>query len=194
MVRRHEPERHDANTQRCRLSFGRKTDTRQQINVCLHAVLSCELTAPCFSLPSSQNTRIKEGIININPDEEPLRSELLSGKFTVLVSAEANADYRFIITPHDRQSIMLMMLVKEECVYLQGSLHMYACICLVYNTYKHVYVHTNLIICSCSFQPGRDAKGAALALFTARLHRPDVTTHKAVLQAIIYQLDKAIER
>ncbi|XP_078115967.1 tyrosine-protein phosphatase non-receptor type 9 isoform X2 [Sander vitreus] len=72
-----------------------------------------------------KNTRIKEGIININPDEEPLRSELLCGKFTVL--------------------------------------------------------------------PGRDAKGAALALFTARLHRPDVTTHKAVLQAIIYQLDKAIE-
>ncbi|KAG7238372.1 hypothetical protein INR49_030879 [Caranx melampygus] len=72
-----------------------------------------------------KNTRIKEDIININPDEEPLRSELLSGKFTVL--------------------------------------------------------------------PGRDAKGAALALFTARLHRPDVTTHKAVLQAIIYQLDKAIE-
>ncbi|XP_015809636.3 tyrosine-protein phosphatase non-receptor type 9 [Nothobranchius furzeri] len=72
-----------------------------------------------------KNTRIKEGIININPDEEPLRSELLSGKFTVL--------------------------------------------------------------------PGRDAKGAALALFTARLHRPDVTTHRAVLQAIIYQLDKTIE-
>uniref|UniRef100_A0A8C5BYT4 Tyrosine-protein phosphatase non-receptor type 9 n=1 Tax=Gadus morhua TaxID=8049 RepID=A0A8C5BYT4_GADMO len=72
-----------------------------------------------------KNTRIKEGIFNINPDEEPLRSELLCGKFTVL--------------------------------------------------------------------PGRDAKGAALALFTARLHRPDVTTHKAVLQAIIYQLDKAIE-
>ncbi|XP_030643834.1 tyrosine-protein phosphatase non-receptor type 9 [Chanos chanos] len=72
-----------------------------------------------------KNTRIKEGIYNINPDEEPLRTELLSGKFTVL--------------------------------------------------------------------PGRDAKGAALALFTARLHRPDFTTHKAVLQAIIYQLDKAIE-
>ncbi|KAJ8382649.1 hypothetical protein SKAU_G00034270 [Synaphobranchus kaupii] len=72
-----------------------------------------------------KNTRIKEGIYNINPDEEPLRSELLSGKFTVL--------------------------------------------------------------------PRRDAKGAALALFTARLHRPDITTHKTVLQAIIYQLDKAIE-
>nr|XP_023668260.1 tyrosine-protein phosphatase non-receptor type 9-like [Paramormyrops kingsleyae] len=72
-----------------------------------------------------KNTRIKEGIYNINPDEEPLRSELLNGKFTVL--------------------------------------------------------------------PGRDAKGAALALFTARLHRPDSTSHKAVLQAIIYQLDKAIE-
>uniref|UniRef100_A0A8C9W6Z5 Tyrosine-protein phosphatase non-receptor type 9 n=1 Tax=Scleropages formosus TaxID=113540 RepID=A0A8C9W6Z5_SCLFO len=72
-----------------------------------------------------KNTRIKEGIYNLNPDEEPLRSELLSGKFTVL--------------------------------------------------------------------PGRDAKGAALALFTARLHRPDGTSHKVVLQAIIYQLDKAIE-
>uniref|UniRef100_A0A8C2B9T9 Tyrosine-protein phosphatase non-receptor type 9 n=1 Tax=Cyprinus carpio TaxID=7962 RepID=A0A8C2B9T9_CYPCA len=72
-----------------------------------------------------KNTRIKEGIYNINPNEEPLRIELLSGKFTVL--------------------------------------------------------------------PGRDAKGAALALFTARLHQPDLTTHKAVLQAIIYQLDKAIE-
>lgn len=33
-----------------------------------------------------QNTRIKEGIYNINPNEEPLRSELLCGKFTVLVS------------------------------------------------------------------------------------------------------------
>ncbi|XP_054633912.1 tyrosine-protein phosphatase non-receptor type 9 isoform X1 [Dunckerocampus dactyliophorus] len=76
-------------------------------------------------LQAYKNTRLKEGIININPDEEPLRSELLSGKFTVL--------------------------------------------------------------------PGRDANGAALALFTARLHRPDITTHKAVLQAIIYQLDKAIE-
>ncbi|XP_035274174.1 tyrosine-protein phosphatase non-receptor type 9-like [Anguilla anguilla] len=72
-----------------------------------------------------KNTRIREGIFNIDPDEEPLRTELLSGKFTVL--------------------------------------------------------------------PGRDSSGAALALFTARLHRPDVTTHKAVLQAIIYQLDKAIE-
>uniref|UniRef100_A0A8C2FU68 Tyrosine-protein phosphatase non-receptor type 9 n=1 Tax=Cyprinus carpio TaxID=7962 RepID=A0A8C2FU68_CYPCA len=72
-----------------------------------------------------KNTRIKEGIYNINPNEEPLRIELLSGKFTVL--------------------------------------------------------------------PGRDEKGAALALFTARLHQPDLTTHKAVLQAIIYQLDKAIE-
>ncbi|XP_026124279.1 tyrosine-protein phosphatase non-receptor type 9-like isoform X3 [Carassius auratus] len=72
-----------------------------------------------------KNTRIKEGIYNINPNEEPLRSELLCGKFTVL--------------------------------------------------------------------PGRDANGAALALFTARLHRPHLTTHKAVLQAIIYQLDKAIE-
>lgn len=51
------------------------------------------------------------------------------------------------------------------------------------------------LLCTFGYvQPGRDSKGAALALFTARLHRPELTTHKAVLQAIIYQLDKAIER
>lgn len=45
------------------------------------------------SLPSPavicflQETRLKEGIVRLQPQEEPLRSELLSGKFTVLVSA-----------------------------------------------------------------------------------------------------------
>lgn len=34
-----------------------------------------------------QETRLKEGIVRLQPQEEPLRSELLSGKFTVLVSA-----------------------------------------------------------------------------------------------------------
>lgn len=59
---------------------------------------------------------------------------------------------------------------------------------------KHAdFALVHMLIWYCFSQPGRDAKGAALALFTARLHRPDVTTHKAVLQAIIYQLDKAIE-
>lgn len=57
-----------------------------------------------------------------------------------------------------------------------------------------VWVLSDGLLMLCSPQPGRDAKGAALALFTARLHQPDITTHKAVLQAIIYQLDKAIER
>lgn len=42
------------------------------------------LTSPaviCFL----QETRLKEGIVRLQPQEEPLRSELLSGKFTVLV-------------------------------------------------------------------------------------------------------------
>lgn len=34
---------------------------------------------------SWQETRLKEGIVRLQPQEEPLRSELLSGKFTVLV-------------------------------------------------------------------------------------------------------------
>jgi len=32
-----------------------------------------------------QNTRIQEGLYNIDPMTEPVKSELLSGKFTVLV-------------------------------------------------------------------------------------------------------------
>lgn len=32
-----------------------------------------------------QETRLKEGIVKLKPHEEPLRSELLSGKFTILV-------------------------------------------------------------------------------------------------------------
>lgn len=36
-----------------------------------------------------QEVRLKEGIVRLQPQEEPLRSELLSGKFTVLVGAAA---------------------------------------------------------------------------------------------------------
>jgi len=43
-------------------------------------------------------------------------------------------------------------------------------------------------------QPGRDVSGAAIALFTARLHQPSQTTHQAVLNALIFQLDVAMER
>jgi len=43
-------------------------------------------------------------------------------------------------------------------------------------------------------QPGRDVSGAAIALFTARLHHPPQTTHQAVLNALIFELDVAMER
>jgi len=36
--------------------------------------------------------------------------------------------------------------------------------------------------------------GAAIALFTARLHQPSQTSHQAVLNALIFQLDVAMER
>lgn len=42
-------------------------------------------------------------------------------------------------------------------------------------------------------QPGRDASGAAIALFTANLHNPKVVTHRTTLQGIIYQLDAALQ-
>ncbi|KAK3096744.1 hypothetical protein FSP39_002853 [Pinctada imbricata] len=41
--------------------------------------------------------------------------------------------------------------------------------------------------------PGRDKYGAAIALFTARLHFPTQTTHQQVLKALVYQLDAALE-
>lgn len=43
-------------------------------------------------------------------------------------------------------------------------------------------------------QPTRDEFGAAIALFTARLHNPEQSSHQAVLKALIFQLDIALER
>lgn len=43
------------------------------------------------------------------------------------------------------------------------------------------------------FKPGRDASGAAIALFTANLHSPLTVTHKTTLQGVVYQLDIALQ-
>nr|XP_011439449.2 tyrosine-protein phosphatase non-receptor type 9 isoform X2 [Crassostrea gigas] len=40
---------------------------------------------------------------------------------------------------------------------------------------------------------GRDKNGAAIALFTARIHQPSLTSHQLVLKALVYQLDAALE-
>ncbi|XP_031472192.1 tyrosine-protein phosphatase non-receptor type 9 isoform X2 [Phasianus colchicus] len=45
-------------------------------------VPECHAGGHAVSLP--QETRLKEGIVKLKPHEEPLRSELLSGKFTIL--------------------------------------------------------------------------------------------------------------
>ncbi|XP_055303453.1 tyrosine-protein phosphatase non-receptor type 9 isoform X2 [Sitodiplosis mosellana] len=41
--------------------------------------------------------------------------------------------------------------------------------------------------------PGRDATGAAIALFTANLHNPKDVTHRTTLQGVIFQLDAALQ-
>ncbi|XP_065223090.1 tyrosine-protein phosphatase non-receptor type 9 [Planococcus citri] len=41
--------------------------------------------------------------------------------------------------------------------------------------------------------PTRDATGAAIAVFTARIHSPQISTHQTTLQGIVYQLDVALE-
>uniref|UniRef100_A0A182VA45 Tyrosine-protein phosphatase non-receptor type 9 n=1 Tax=Anopheles merus TaxID=30066 RepID=A0A182VA45_ANOME len=69
--------------------------------------------------------RQREGLYGFDPQTEPLRTELETGKFTIL--------------------------------------------------------------------PGRDASGAAIALFTANLHYPMTVTHKTTLQGVVYQLDVALQ-
>lgn len=58
--------------------------------VCVCGIYSLILVLCVLYTPSYcscvQETRLKEGIVKLQPQEEPLRSELLSGKFTVLVS------------------------------------------------------------------------------------------------------------
>ncbi|XP_055956463.1 tyrosine-protein phosphatase non-receptor type 9 isoform X1 [Patella vulgata] len=41
--------------------------------------------------------------------------------------------------------------------------------------------------------PNRDHSGAAVALFTARLHYPSTTTHQITLKGLVFQLDAALE-
>ncbi|XP_021941822.1 tyrosine-protein phosphatase non-receptor type 9-like, partial [Zootermopsis nevadensis] len=70
-------------------------------------------------------TRHREGLVRFDPSREPLKSELDTGKFTIL--------------------------------------------------------------------PTRDATGAAIAVFTARTHCPQVSSHQTTLQGVVYQLDVALE-
>lgn len=52
-----------------------------------------------FPLIHLQETRLKEGIVRLQPQEEPLRSELLSGKFTVLVGTSVKAASLLLYVP-----------------------------------------------------------------------------------------------
>ncbi|KAK3930625.1 Tyrosine-protein phosphatase non-receptor type 9 [Frankliniella fusca] len=70
-------------------------------------------------------TRLREGLLNFDPTQDPLKSELSTGKFTVL--------------------------------------------------------------------PTRDQNGAAIAVFTARIHSPLESSHQTTLQGVVYQLDVALE-
>ncbi|XP_046677674.1 tyrosine-protein phosphatase non-receptor type 9-like isoform X2 [Homalodisca vitripennis] len=70
-------------------------------------------------------TRQREGLVHFDPTQEPLKSELDTGKFTIL--------------------------------------------------------------------PTRDESGAAIAVFTARIHSPQLSSHQTTLQGVVYQLDVALE-
>lgn len=88
------------------------------------------MTASVVMHPN-QNTRIKEGIININPDEEPLRSELLSGKFTVLVSAEGIGNHPAGRTENDARTghvyVGSACVSQPLCLFINGNVVKIVC-------------------------------------------------------------------
>ncbi|XP_013403670.1 tyrosine-protein phosphatase non-receptor type 9 isoform X1 [Lingula anatina] len=54
-------------------------------------------------------------------------------------------------------------------------------------------VQVELLSLKFTILPARDSSGAAIALFTARYHNPASTSHQAVLKALMFQLDSALE-
>lgn len=106
----------------------------------------------------------------------PLREELETGKFTILVSGSTEIiplciGYSWLSNCATNCAITLASLAHSCWIVT------YDCLCCC------VVVH---------LQPGRDTSGAAIALFTANLHNPLKTTHKTTLQGIVYQLDTAL--
>ncbi|XP_062403209.1 tyrosine-protein phosphatase non-receptor type 9 isoform X2 [Sardina pilchardus] len=70
---------------------------------------------------SYRETRLKEGIVRLQPQEEPLRSELLSGKFTVLGAFPARLKKVFIVgapvwfrVPYNLLSLLLKEKLRER--------------------------------------------------------------------------------
>ncbi|XP_071449515.1 tyrosine-protein phosphatase non-receptor type 9-like [Hetaerina americana] len=57
----------------------------------------------------------------------------------------------------------------------------------------HEPLHSELRTGKFTILPTRDVSGAAIAVFTARLHYPAVSTHQTTLQGVVYQLDVALE-
>ncbi|KAK7891790.1 hypothetical protein WMY93_023753 [Mugilogobius chulae] len=70
---------------------------------------------------SYRETRLKEGIVRLQPHEEPLRSELLSGKFTVLGAFPARLKKVLIVgapvwfrVPYNLLSLLLKEKLRER--------------------------------------------------------------------------------
>ncbi|KAG7230883.1 hypothetical protein INR49_024910 [Caranx melampygus] len=122
---------------------------------------------------SYRETRLKEGIVRLQPQEEPLRSELLSGKFTVLPPVPENAGL-FAYKGRFR-SIGGFIQVKSLWFLLTPA------------AFKMIgFDMKNVLECTGPF-------GASIALYTAKLHHPNKTGNHVVLQALFYLLDRAVE-
>lgn len=93
-------------------------------------------------------TRYREHLARFDPTVEPLKGELATGKFTVLVSN---------LSMFDTESILLI-------------------------SFRFM-----------SYQSNRDASGASIVMFTASKHSPIQSCHKVTLQAMVYQLDIAMD-
>ena len=78
----------------------------------------------------------------------------------------------------------IIIFLSKILIHLNTSAKLY--------NYKDFFLD-NLILLFL-LQPGRDKTGAAIALFRARYHNPEESSHQATLQGLISQLDAALER
>lgn len=57
----------------------------------------------------------------------------------------------------------------------------------------HLTINCLIVLCIVLLQRCRDVSGAAIALFSARLHDPRQSSHQTTLQALVCQLDAALQ-
>ncbi|XP_009992791.1 PREDICTED: tyrosine-protein phosphatase non-receptor type 9, partial [Chaetura pelagica] len=152
---------------------------------------------------SYRETRLKEGIVKLKPHEEPLRSELLSGKFTILATKQFLEEInkwtgQYNVSPLSwNVAVKFLMARKFDVLRAIELFHSYRETRLKEGIVKlkphEEPLRSELLSGKFTILSVRDPSGASIALFTAKLHHPSKSVQHVVLQALFYLLDRAVE-